>query len=59
MRQLLARHDDEVMAFGDVVRIMYGNSAHWKCAFIFTWGIASGVLSVGITILKQAGVISS
>lgn len=43
----------------DIIKVMYSNPVHWKCAFIFTWGVGSGLLSVGITILKQAGVLSS
>jgi hypothetical protein len=43
----------------EVIKTMYTKSDHWKCAFLFTWGVGSGLLSVGITILKQTGVIPS
>mmetsp|Transcript_46947 Transcript_46947/g.60325 ORF Transcript_46947/g.60325 Transcript_46947/m.60325 type:complete len:625 (-) Transcript_46947:251-2125(-) len=41
----------------EVTKAMYYKPEHWKCAFIFTWGVCSGLLSVGITMLKQAGLI--
>lgn len=42
-----------------IIKIMFTKPEHWKCAFIFTWGFGSGILSVCVTILKQAGVLNS
>jgi hypothetical protein len=42
-----------------VLCAMFGRWQHKRCALIFAWGVASGCLGVGVTVLKQVGVISS
>ena len=36
---------------------MFTQRKNWGLAFMFIWGIVSGVLSVTITILTQAGML--
>lgn len=41
-----------------LLKLLYREPRHRLCAFIFTWGVASGVLSVSVTALKQIGIIN-
>ncbi len=41
------------LAFGRILRAMFTERRHRLCAFVFTWGVSSGILSVAITAMKQ------
>ena len=40
-----------------VVKAMFTKKEHWPCAAMFIWGVVSGLLSVGVTLCRQAGVL--
>jgi amino acid permease len=43
--------------FKETLVAMFTSRKNWFLAFMFSWGIVSGILSVTITILSQAGVL--
>ncbi len=47
----------EPATFSDTVRALYRGRQHRLCGFMFTWGVASGLLSISVTALKQLGLL--
>ena len=46
-------------SFGETMAAMFKLRENWGLAILFLWGIVGGILSVGVTVLMQLGIVKS
>jgi amino acid permease len=56
---LVVSPDTPPAGFGETIAAMFKQRENWGLAMMFVWGVVGGILSVGVTILMQLGVVKT